>query len=156
MVSKEKPTSPGIGCLAAAAGWWWAGSKLLKTVFLVGIGFTFLSVVGLFVVPNALAGLHIWDAGESEIAGDGSELDLLTPGNAEELAEEYYSIYTSVIDDMLSYQQNPDLERVEAQRQASVKQAQELIPRFKALARKLSKDLDELSAQASATPQPAP
>ena len=126
----------------------------MKTIFLVGIGFTFLSLIVLFVVPNALAGFHVFGGGDSKALNDASDFDQVNPDNVEELAEQYYGIYTSVIDDMLSYQKDPDYNRAEAQRKATVTKAEELIPRFKALARSARNKLDQLNEQALATPQP--
>lgn len=125
----------------------------MRTIFLVGIGVTFLSLTALFAVPNALAGFHIFGAGDSKALDDAFNIDQVNPDNVEELADEYYGIYTSVIDDLLSYQKHPDYDRAEAQRKATVSTAEELIPRFKALASNMRTRLNALNAQASALDQ---
>jgi hypothetical protein len=63
---------------------------------------------------------------------------------AEDVGERFSSAYTHVIDDLLSFQRDPDYARAEMRREELVHYAGGLIPRFQALAGELQALLAEL------------
>ncbi len=68
---------------------------------------------------------------------------------ADEVGKKFSSAYTSVVDDLLTYINNPDLKRAEEHRDAMVQYAKVLIPSFQDLSGKLQGHLNDVQAQAA-------
>lgn len=75
---------------------------------------------------------------------------------ADEVGTKLNSAYTSVIDDLLTYIDSPDLARAEARRDSMVQYAKVLIPSFNDLSNKLQGNLDEMQADISETGEATP
>lgn len=69
----------------------------------------------------------------------------------QQAADKFSVAYTSVIDDLVSYIKDPDLNRAESRRQAMVAYANYLVPKYKNLSQELQGQLDTMVAQANQT-----
>lgn len=69
----------------------------------------------------------------------------------QQAADKFSVAYTSVIDDLVSYIKDPDLNRAESRRQAMVTYANYLVPKYKNLSQELQGQLDTLVAEANET-----
>ena len=76
------------------------------------------------------------------------EVDQFSKEIADEAGRRFGSAYTSVIDDLISYMDDPDLQRADDQREAMVEYATLIIPQFQDFAQSLQGKLDELIGSA--------
>lgn len=74
--------------------------------------------------------------------------DSFSVEKAQEAGNRFSSVYTSVIDDMLSFQKDPDYKRAESQRNAMVAYSESLITQFQDFSAKMKGKLDQLAPQA--------
>ena len=108
----------------------------LSIVCLV-IGFL-LGVLGSFPIHGQAASLPETD----------TNVDTFSQEAVQEVGNRFSSMYSSVLEDLVSFQGDPDYQRAETQRQALVHYADLLIPQFQGLANDLQGELDELTAEA--------
>ena len=76
--------------------------------------------------------------------------------DAEETAAEIHNFYTNVIEDLVSYMDDPDYERAEQQRVAMVEEGKALMTELQTQTEELQAEMEMLQAQASAEPTPTP
>lgn len=71
-------------------------------------------------------------------------IDKFNQKTAEKMADEFYNRYTTSIDEIVSYQENPDLKKAEAKREEIISEAGALAAKFQEMATKLQAALGRL------------
>lgn len=106
----------------------------------IGVIVAFLiSVLGAFPTPG-VSGSSL-PGGETVISEEYSEEAV------DEAANLFLGAYVSTIDDIISFQQDPNFQRAESRRQEMVDFATSHLPIFQNLEERLQGDLDELTDQ---------
>ena len=80
-------------------------------------------------------------------------------GSAQQVGEKINSVYTAVIQDLITFIDNPDLGRAERQQTAMATFAEGLALQFRGLSDSMKQELDRTQAEAAqlaATPTPTP
>ena len=111
------------------------GASITLSVITVVISFI-LSVTGSF---------PLGDVGSE--GGDPS--GEFNPADVEEAGQRLEASYCAIIEDIASFQKNPDLERANARKEAFTEFAQSLVGQYQDLSEDLQTDLDELIDQAN-------
>ncbi len=109
------------------------------------------AILPMSVISLVLGFLISVMGGFSAIAGSGSpdqspELQEGT-SRAKEMSAKFLGGYTSIIDGLMAYQDDPDYERAEATRQEMVDYARSLVPQFRGLADEMQEKLDHVTSQ---------
>ncbi|MBI4288662.1 MAG: hypothetical protein HY671_09575 [Chloroflexi bacterium] len=76
--------------------------------------------------------------------------DMFKKSTFKEKADEFNARYTSTLDDLLAYQENADLDKIEAKREELVSEANALVAKLQAAAEGLQVSLDRSTQQAAA------
>lgn len=71
-------------------------------------------------------------------------IDKFNQKTAEKMADEFYARYTTSIDEIVSYQENPDLKKAELKREELIAEASTLAAKFQEMATKLQAALGRL------------
>lgn len=111
------------------------GASITLSVITVVVSFI-LSVTGSFPLGD-ISGEADNPSGEFNTA------------DVEEAGKRLEASYCAIIEDIASFQKNPDLERAEARKEAFTEFAQSLVGQYKDLSDDLQTDLDNLITQAN-------
>lgn len=83
----------------------------------------------------------------SAAPGDDGGSSTFDSANVQQAGDNLLLGYTDIINDIASFQKNPDLERAEARKRAMTEYAEGLLGRYEGLSNDLSDKMDELTLQ---------
>lgn len=108
-----------------------------------------LAIAGLILsfLIGALSSFPIHAKTASPPAAIDPNDDTFSVEKAQEAGNRFSSVYTSIIDDMMSFQKDPDYKRAESQRKAMVSYSESLVTQFQDFSAKMKGKLDELAPQ---------
>ena len=109
-----------------------------------------LSIIGIVVafLVEALGLFPLVGVGSGSSEGEAAIDETYSVEAVHEAANLFSGAYTSIVDDLVSYQKDPDYRRAEARSQDMVAYARSLLPRFQDLEDRLQGKLEDLTAQA--------
>ncbi len=100
-------------------------------------------IVVLGFIIGVLGGVPV-QGGTIDSTSQTVEVDQFSQEVADEAGRRFGFAYTSVIDDLISYMDDPDLQRANDQREAMVEYATFITPQFEDFAQSLQAKLDDL------------
>jgi len=102
-----------------------------------------LSLIG--VIATFLLGVLV----QSPISGEVPQTTQVSSSGdtVQQAADRFSLVYTGVIDDLLSFQKDPNYQRAEASRQKMNGYAGSLLPQFQAFTDEMRSQLDQLTAE---------